>query len=312
VTALDRLGSKLRRRPSDADGSASRPTDGEGPVGGAPEATDEPFGLRVVDVDAASASEHPDLLRRIAAREADAALVRGVLSSDEVDAAVARLNAVRSQSSREIFGHVLGFPLLRLGEDNADRSGYYEATKVARATYREAFGFDPHERVVSVLQHMTGGLPIEIPTEDGAEYNPGTVRWYLPGEGGLFPHVGNEFVDQNAGGALSHLLTVNQVREWMSWFMVLQRPDSGGTLTIYDLLHADRPPEIDQAGRDVREPLFAGRRSVTIDPAPGDLIVFCGGWRYHRVEQIGEGPPRMTYGGFMRADRTGTRIHTWS
>ncbi len=268
------------------------------------------FELLTVRLDATRAAEHPELLAQLERREVDAILVRDVLDADEIARAVRELEQVRDECPTEMFGHVLGMPLLRLGDGEQDRSPYYDATIEARARLLDVFGFDLQERISAILGTMSGDYSIEVPEEGGRAYNPGTARWYLPGQGGLYPHVGNEFVEQNEHGALTHLLTVNQVRDWMSWFMVLQRPDSGGTLTVYDLLHQDRPASIDEQG--VRDELFSELGSVTFDPEPGEMIVFCGGWRYHRVEDIGGTRPRITYGGFMRPGRDQTSIHMWA
>ncbi|QXC60305.1 hypothetical protein KSP35_18505 [Aquihabitans sp. G128] len=272
----------------------------------------EPVEFRVVDIAAADTAQHPDLLLRLADVEVDAVLLRGVLSPGEVDRALSGFEELHEQRSDEFMGHVLGMPLLRLGQGETDRTPYYDSTERARELYRTAFGFDPHERVASVLEPMAGGRKVVPPTEDGRAYNPGNLRWYLPGQGGLYPHVGNEFVEQNEAGALGHLLGINEVRGWTSWFMVLQRPDSGGTLTLYDLTHAGRPADFESYGEEERAALFLELRHATFDPGPGDLIAFTGGVRYHRVEDIGPGRPRITYGAFLHLDRDGARFHSWA
>ncbi len=274
--------------------------------------TAKPFELRVVDIPAADTPQHPDLLVRLARVEVDVVLLRGVLSPDEVQRALDGFEELHEQRSDEFMGHVLGMPLLRLGQGETDRTPYYDSTERARDLYRGAFGLDPHERVASVLEPMTGGRKVVPPTEEGRAYNPGNLRWYLQGQGGLYPHVGNEFVEQNETGALGHLLTVNEVRGWTSWFMVLQRPASGGTLTIYDLTHAGRPADFESYDDEARAALFDRLPHQSFDPGPGDLIAFCGGVRYHRVEDIGAGQPRITYGAFLHLDRDGDRFHTWA
>lgn len=273
--------------------------------------TEQGFALRRVEVEAHE-GDHRDLLRSLEHKEIDAVLVRSVFTPPEIERALGALEGLRAEAGAEMFGHVLGTPILQLGNDEKDRSRYFASTVSARRSYRRAFGFDPHDRVASVLGEMSQSAPVSIPHDGPLGYNPGTIRWFLPGQGGLYPHAGNEFVDQNEQGALAHLLTINQVREWMSWFVVLQRPESGGTLTVFDLLHEDRPPAADGGDPTAREALFGGLARTSFDPEPGTLIAFCGGWRYHSIEQIGGSRPRITYGGFMRPDRTGQTLHLWA
>jgi hypothetical protein len=177
----------------------------------------------------------------------------------------------------------------------------------------DAFGFDPHRRLVDVIGPMAGDRTIVPVQEAGRFYNPGNVRWYDPGKGGLRAHAGNEFIPLIEDGAMSHLLTTTKVFDHMSYFVVLQRPEQGGTLSVYDLLwrdHNDHATPWDSATRD--DSFFDTETCMKIDAGPGDLVLFGGGWRWHRIDPVQGNIPRITYGGFMCESVGGTELHMYS
>ncbi|OWY61372.1 hypothetical protein B7486_64135, partial [cyanobacterium TDX16] len=175
-----------------------------------------------------------------------------------------------------------------------------------------AFGFDPHQRVAEVLEPMSGGRPVTAPTEEGRDYNPGNVRWYDPGLGGLRSHVGNEFRYLAEEGAMKHLIQTTAVEDHLSYFVVLQPPTEGGALAVFDLLWEDENENIkpwDSAMRDDR--WFDTQSALRLSPGPGDMILFGGGWRWHRVDPVGGDRPRITYGGFAAPSRDDRELHMW-
>ena len=212
-----------------------------------------------------------------------------------------------------LFGRVLGRPLAEhrsQGEDDT-LDDYLRQADRCRPLYRAAFDFDPHERVAAVLRGLADGADVRPPSLDGAEYNPGSVRWYEGGGGGLPAHVENEF-EMHADASMQHLRTVVDTRDHLSFFVVLQRPVEGGALTLYDVVDGGAPPEVDpwvEDGRDdgPLDPFVL----TTVDPPVGSLVVFGGGWRWHRVDPVTGSRPRVTYGAFAAPFRDGTGLAVW-
>ncbi len=262
-------------------------------------------------IDANRTDEHPGLLLDLMAKRVDGLHVTGLFTQDEIARAVPALDGFRDLANTEPFGAMLGMPLYEIGDSN-DRTPFFDSGDENRLRYREAFGFDPHQRLWDVLRPMAGDLEITFAREGDRVYNPGNVRWYDPGQGGLKAHAGNEFVEIAGAGALSHLLTESPVRDHMSYFVVLREPDIGGDLSVYDLLWVDRPPELDHWDGMARDDSrFDAMACLRHQPKPGDLTIFGGGWRYHRVDPVGGEVPRMTYGGFSNVSHDGHRLYMW-
>ena len=112
---------------------------------------------------------------------------------------------------------------------------------------------------------------------------------------------------------MRHLLTVTDVKDHLSYFVVLRKPRVGGALTVYDLVW-----EQDQGVGDVWEngaredSRFDDVPGTQFTPDPGDLILFGGGWRWHRVDPLGPEDRRVTYGGFAAPSIDGRSLHFWA
>jgi hypothetical protein len=272
---------------------------------------EQPFSLDWAEIRATDTSAHPGFLLDMLDKKHDGMTISGVFTRAEIDRALPVFEAHRADFTPEPFGSMLGMPLGQ-GGMSRDRTAQIEDGLRARAIYRKAFGFDPHDRLVEVLTPMAGDLHLSYPTEGGRPYNAGNVRYYEPGMGGLRAHVGNEFLDISGSGSMSHLAETTRVRNHLSYFVVLQPPLEGGELSVYDLDYGTHPVHEtpwDSALRDDRA--FDRMRCRRFSPGPGDLIVFGGGWRWHRIEPVHGTRTRVTYGGFAAPDAAGQVLHLW-
>jgi hypothetical protein len=273
---------------------------------------DRPVQLRWFDIPADRTAEHPGLIPRLVAKEFDGMTITGVFSEDELRRTVPALDAMRGVATPQVFGSMLGMPLNMIGDESQDLTPFLDDTDRCQPLYREAFGFDPAERLRSVLSPMAGDLRLDPPTEQGRPYNFANVRWYDPGSGGLKAHAGNEFIQIAAKGAMSHLLAQTRVWDHISWFVVLQPPEAGGQLSVYDLLWADyhdHETAWSDATRD--DSFFDTVACMQPNLGAGDMVMFGGGWRWHRVDQVRGTIPRMTYGGFASPALAGEVLNVW-
>jgi len=254
----------------------------------------------------------PELLDDLLGGRRDGATITGVLDPEEAAAAAAGLNRIPEPERREhLFGWLVGMSIGMIGGDT-DRTPYIEDTERVRPMITEAFGFDPHERIAERLAPVASGRPLVPASESGRDYNPGQVRWFLPNMGGLPAHVGNEFRVQLEHGAMQHLLSTTAVLNHLSYFLVLQRASSGGELRVYDLTFTENQGRNDWGDSFPDDSWIESVPSTDLDPGPGDLILFGGGWRWHRVEPTRGDLPRITYGGFVAESVDGTELHFWS
>ncbi len=104
----------------------------------------------------------------------------------------------------------------------------------------------------------------------------------------------------------------------LSYFVVLQNPEGGGELTLYDLLWKDVQHKDHPENNDYVIDLSGQRRyvsdlgQVAVQPMPGDLLIFHGGPIWHRVENIYGRIPRITLGGFINFSTNREHLYYWS
>ena len=270
--------------------------------------------LRWIDLAAADVADHPQALQAIAERRLDGLTISGLFTPAECARAVRALEPFHEERVPAIFGTMLGVPLAdldRLTDDPHDRVPYLDLAEVTVLRLSEAFGFDPFDRLRRVLAPMAGGKEVTVPREHGRPYPAANVRWMEPGGGGLPAHVGNEFELQTEAAA-EHLRSVSCIRDHYSWFVILQPPAEGGALSVFDRTVEDPVPGRSEWGPDGREDAdFDSIAAKRVAPGAGTLVLFGGGWRWHRVDAIGGTVPRVTYGGFASPSTDGREFHLW-
>lgn len=245
--------------------------------------------------------------------EIDGATIRGVFTPSEVEVVLAQLEEMADLRTAVPFGVMVGRPIgLPMDDDDGTSRPYVEHAKLCRDFYRTSFGFDPHDRVVDVLAPMAGGHPLLPAADDNGEYNPGQLRWMEPGLGGLSAHYGNEFLRLHRDGRKAGLFKTTDAINHLSYFAMLQRPDVGGTLSVFEALETTYQHPTGWADGVRDDSYFDSAPMRTLDPGPGDLLLFGGGHRWHRVEPIDGNRSRVTYGGFCARSIDGADVNFWT
>jgi hypothetical protein len=248
--------------------------------------------LRWLDLDAASSTGHPTAISDIFARRLDGMTVTGLFTEQECASAIEQLRSTEAEQLPTMFGTVLGQP-------------------VAMRPSPDPGPTDPFDRVAAAVAPMAEGRSIGPPVEDGRAYLGGNIRWYQPGRGGLPSHVGNEF-PMHHDPSLWYLRQQADTLDHVSYFVVLQPPEVGGELSVFDLLYEEEAPELEQWGNEGRKDGPMDDVPATrISPPAGSMILFGGGWRWHRVEPIEGNRPRITYGGFACRAHDDRSLYFW-
>jgi hypothetical protein len=265
-----------------------------------------------LEFDAAEAERHRSLVDDIMGQKVAGVTVTGVFTPDETARAVEVMEANRAQETPVVFGTVLGRPLMQSGMSR-DRTQHLDEAQHFRPIFADMFGVDPHERLADLLRTLSSGLELTAPAEDGRMYNPGQIRIMEPGGGGLPAHAGNEFLVSNKDGSASHLWETTDALDHMSYFVMLQRAEEGGELSVFDKLWLDsRETEAGAVPLTHDADEFDELPHLTINPEPGALVLFWAGRRWHRVEEVHGTLPRLTYGGFIAPSQDHRELHCWS
>jgi len=271
--------------------------------------------LNWFEVDADQTGMHPRGLADIRRRAIDGFTIPNVFDEATCERAVQILSDHRDRDPEPAdFGSMLGMPLpvlARVAPGVDDRTLYLDSAARAGAYLNEAFGQNPFDRISHVLQPMANGLELCTIDEGGRAYAAGNVRWMEPGKGGLPAHVGNEFL-MHTDSSMNHLRRVTTTVDHFSWFVVLQEPQSGGALSVFDDQYETEIAGIDpwtSGGRN--DAPFDSRPCLKVPPSAGCMAIFGGGWRWHRVDKVFGSRPRVTYGGFASMSTDGSAYNFW-
>lgn len=181
------------------------------------------------------------------------------------------------------------------------------------------FGFEKYyEKLNRIMNFIGEPFEVNIPKlrVDQSNAVPANIRQFYPDMGGLFVHCGYLF--QVESPIYYEAVETMKKEGQLSFFMVMQQPDSGGELTLYDMVWENVKSKdslenneyvIDKNGSKV---FLKDLESKKFNPEPGDLLIFYGGKIWHRVEPILGSKPRITLGGFINFSDDEKKCFYWS
>ena len=291
---------------------ATEPESVPAPVPSAPSSEVDPNRPHLgewLDLQFDEVSNHPDAIERIYAGTLDGISIRGVFTEEEVATGVLRAR----EHSKEFndYGKQIFFGTAIVGADD-DRADYYAAAPIINDRLDSLFDVDFVGRIGQVLSAVGAGRPASVPSEEGrGDYVPITIRFLPPDGGVMHAHTANEFC--NAWGSYEHLREIARMWNSLSYFVVGQKPDTGGELVLYDLMWDDTPEDVRALPMsEERDALLERFGRTPIDLEVGDMILFTGGRIWHRVEPVFGTQERVTIGGFAALSQDEEQVYFWS
>ena len=276
-----------------------------------------------LDIPAAQAAAHSDLLWQIHDRTIDIAILRGFMAPEVMAAANAALTldvsdfprtATEASDPNANHVHVLGMaaPPSDVPTDVPYLERYLSSAEVFRTACARRFppGDGFMERIAHLFPQLAGGRPASVYEDpsSGREYTPATIRIVPPGCG-MPLHSGLDFIALEAYDQLRHVLDCS---EQLSFFTPIARPEAGGELVVYHLDFHDPARPLNEQGALDNDRVLQTVSCEVVDLDPGDLVVFAGGRWYHRVSTVKGSRVRRTIGGFLGFTRDHSAIHYWS
>lgn len=250
--------------------------------------------------DAELASNYPDGINQINQGEIDGMLLLGVFSKAEMLEVKYRLESESNNLETVRYGTTLGCVLMAAG---SDKERYFQGADSFREKLKTLFNTSFEARVEAILTKISGGRKVEIAREnDERVYTPATVRFVYPNRGGMVPHKNNDFLENSY---YDHLNQIAKMVDALSYFIIIDKPEAGGDLVLYDL-----PPE---ESMTLTENLDLEKCPKTyIPPDIGDMIIFHGGNIVHQITDVNGDKTRITIGGFLAMSKDEQKVLYWS
>lgn len=273
----------------------------------------------LVETDCSYVDKYAGILDATAHQQCPGIVVRGLYGSRQIAEVNERLSRNEPRHLRVAHGrsadnpdqepvHYFG---LNLVNAKPDLNAYLDFAVRFRVFSAELFESLPtFEAVIrQTLERLVPPRRVLSPRfEDDRLYGPATIRIFPPGTE-VPPHCGNTMLRETAQYA--HLRTLVGRADQLSYFMLINKPDSGGQLVLYDLVwQASNMQNRDSVRLDYSE--VVNRRWQPVRLSAGDLIIFNGGRIYHSVTRIEGKQPRRTIGGFLSFSRDASAIYYYS
>ena len=254
-----------------------------------------------LNIESDLASNYHDGINQIYEGELDGMLLKGVFSEVEMIAVKDKLEKKDYQLETVGYGTTFGY-VLASASSNIDR--YLRIAANFRVELKKLFTTNFEARIEAILSMMSGGRKVELGRENNERiYTPATFRFLHPNRGGIGLHRDNEFLVQPS---YKHLNKVAKMVNSLSYFIIVDTPEQGGDLVLYDV-----PPE--QSKTRIKDLDLENCPKRIITTQIGDMILFRGGDILHQVTPDAQGKKtRITIGGFLAISKDNEKIFYWS
>lgn len=282
------------------------------------------------EVDASDLAGYENAIWDLFKRKYDCLIIRQALSSELCKQLVAGSERLPENERSKVDGGWTFPPIFyKLAEEVADGGAsrrrevlgaYFERCQRVAAEYSNYLGVDLQAITQHWLKALGGGCKVAVPTGLGSkgEYAGTTLRSYAGGGlGHLSLQCGNylQTVHQHF---YEHLEGQVDVFDQLSFFFLVQAPEAGGEVSLFDLEWAEGQSK---ASLDENSHIMLPEISfhtVSLDaaqilnPMPGDFVIFAAGQIWHRVEPVLGSRDRLTLGGFAAYSYDKKTVYHWS
>lgn len=275
-------------------------------------------------------NEYPDALMDLTVGKKDGFLVKNFLSRNEIDSIKSGFAKIPI-SNLETHATIHTFPPSFAVVDNKikDLSGsqldivlseYFEISKNFVNNFEIDFGVDIVKKINDFFSAVSLNRKVKFLSDvQGHNFPFGVFRFLSPPQGQFNLHCGNEFNGMTES-FYNRFNSVVAVKNQLSYFLVISKPDAGGELTVFNLKWNEKQvngrdalnPNVKEYGSKIYFKTDKRLKPLKLNPQPGDMIVFQGGNLWHQVEAIEGKKPRLTLGGFLAFTYDQQEVVYWS
>lgn len=256
-----------------------------------------------VTVESKFIDKYLDGVNQIYKGEIDGMLIKQVFTKEEMFRAKHQLENSKNLRNHVKYGETFGTVLV---EKVSNRVKYFQDVAVYRSELNKIFASGYEARIKALLRKISGERKVEIASENNQTYAPAQIRFMEPNKGGLIIHKGSQNLHNPP---FAYLREITRIFEHLSYFLIIDKPEEGGELIVYDL-----PPE--EAKKDVDDLIqnsaFEKCEKRYISPDIGDMVLFHGGTIWHKVADIKGKKSRISIGGFVALSKDDQKIFYWS
>ena len=226
----------------------------------------------------------------------DGILIKNVFSTKEIETARKHIKSLSSEFEQTPRGERLGLSIM---EAKNDLDEYFQKASNFRLQLKKIFANEFEIRIFNVFNHLHSLKNIKLlERKNGEICIPAQIRIFHPGKGGVKAHIGNEVFERCQ--VYNHLKEIKKDVDTLSYFIVMDKPEKGGELVLYDFLREQTTLSMKQHFYSCQLDNFLDNfRKQYISPEVGDMVIFNGGRIWHKVADFDGDKNRITVGGFL-------------
>jgi len=290
----------------------------------------EPYNFKTISP--VELSKQDEAMWDIYTNKSDGFLIKNFLSSTEVDTILSHFDKVLADNPAHtqvgftyppIFAEFSNRLKNETEEKKVDEKiKYFNKTGEFNKQFKTQFGVDVRGKLELFFKSISLKRDILVAeTADGiGNYPFSTFRLLVPEKGLMSVHCGNYF-GKTFEVFYQDLTSKVAVENQMSFFIMLQEPEQGGELTLFNFRwKAGQTKKDNTEDNEIIQP--DGSKMYVEDnpniikdkirPKKGDMILFQGGNIWHRVETVRGKIPRITLGGFIGISKDDSTFYYWS
>ncbi|BAQ61808.1 hypothetical protein GM3708_2214 [Geminocystis sp. NIES-3708] len=244
-----------------------------------------------------------NLLKDMQEDKLDGVVISGIFDANELKAFQSQFQKFSEQIkgsdlyAETDFGSVIGSSLM---ENNL--KAYLDRACRSLNFFESVFQGNFCSLVTGVLSKLTGGQRVfqaRFPDTDKST-SPASVRICKPEHKALNAHIHREFGLYFP--LYQKIAAISRLETELSYYLMLQKPSSGGALTLYDLQWHNTPkeyirPEVFMA--EQRNNFLDNLDQMHISLSEGEMIIFAANRIWHKINAVQGDTNRITIGGFI-------------
>jgi len=290
----------------------------------------EPYNFETITLD--ELVKRDDTMHDLYTNKADGFLIKNFLTEQEVDILMSNISIAENDNpAHTAVGYTyppvfaeFSSRISKEAEEQKQKSilSYFEKTTAYNNNFEKNFGVDVKGRIEKLYKAISGNREILVAEGMGGHgnYPFATFRYLTPEKGLMSVHCGNYF-GKTFEAFYKELTKKVAVENQMSFFIMLQEPEAGGELSLFNFRWKNgqtktNPSEDNEIIQPDGSKMYVEDDNNIIKdkiaPKKGDMILFQGGNIWHRVETVRGNVPRITFGGFIGISIEQDKFYYWS
>jgi tetratricopeptide (TPR) repeat protein len=257
-------------------------------------------------LDIESVSNDLDSIDLLYMSDLDGIIIKNVFSSKEIETAKKHIESLSSEFEKIIYGEKLGFSIL---EATNDLNEFFQKASDSRLLLNKIFVDDFEKRIFNIFNSLHSLKNVKLLERKNNQICiPASIRIFHPNIGGLPAHTDNVVFEKC--GVYNHFQEIKKDVDILSYFIVIDKPEKGGELVLYDLLREQTTTSMKKLLNNYqRDNFLESFRKQYINPDIGDMVLFNGGRIWHKIADFDGDKNRITVGGILARSQDNQTIY---